>query len=169
MKSIDKLLKRSKKLAGKTKVTLQFQLPMKKVRSNAKLLASLGASKVTIERSSKPAVKKAKLSASAKKAVKKTVKRKKSELKSTPKATVKKRTQAKTSTQKAPSKRRKTASVTQAAVLAALRAEHSTPQAIANAMKVNPVQVRSALSRYAQRGLIVRIRPGHYALKSPDN
>ncbi len=56
--------------------------------------------------------------------------------------------------------------MTQAAVLAALRSKHNTPQAIANVMKANPVQVSKALSRYTQQGLIVRTQPGQYALES---
>ncbi len=66
---------------------------------------------------------------------------------------------------KTTAKRGSTTGVTQAAVLAALRAGHNTPKDIANAMKANPVQVNKALSRYTQQGIIVRTQPGQYALK----
>lgn len=81
------------------------------------------------------------------------------------KVTAKKPTNAKTAVKKTPAKEGKTATVTQAAVLAAIRGGHRTPQAIANAMQANPVQVSKALSRYTQQGLIVRTQPGHYALE----
>lgn len=149
MKTIRDLLKQTRPLADNTPVKLQLHVPLKKVRANAKRLAALGVTKVTIAGGVKPAAKKA----ASKKTAKKAVKRK-------PKAATKKRAKAKT-----PAQRGQTATVTQAAVLTALRARHRTSQAIAKAMKANPVQVTKALSRYTQQGLIVRTQPGRYALK----
>lgn len=76
------------------------------------------------------------------------------------KVTAKRPTKTKTA-----AKRGSAVGVTQAAVLAALRAGHNTPKDIANAMKANPVQVSKALSRYTQQGVIARTQPGQYALK----
>lgn len=91
----------------------------------------------------------------------------------TPKKTAAKKPTAKKATAKRPAKTRtvakaksgRTVGVTQAAVLAAIRAGNSAPKDIANAMKANPVQVNKALSRYAQQGIVVRTQPGQYALK----
>lgn len=178
MKTIKKLLKQSDKLAGKTTVTLQLDIPLKKLRANAKLISSLGASKINIELGSKPAVIKAKPAASAKKTVKKTVAKKKPAVISKPQAAAKKApvkakaaakkapVKATVARKKAPPKTGRTTAVTQAAVLAAIGANNNTPQTISNAMQANPVQVSKALSRYTQQGLIVRTQPGHYALKS---
>lgn len=159
MKTVKKLLKKTKSQPDNTKVTLTLNVPLKKVRANAKRFASLGVVNVTIVGGAKAAAKKAKPKASAKKVAKKAVTRKKPAVKRNVKAVAKKTVRA-----KAPTKRA-TTGVTQAAVLAALRGKHSTPIAIATAMKANRVQVTKALSRYTQQGLIVRTQPGHYALK----
>ncbi len=156
MKTIKDLLIQTKPHADNTKVTLLLHVPLKKVSAYAKRFAALGVVNVSIVGGAKAAAKKAKPKASAKKAVKKAVTRKKPALKST----------AKSATKKASAKRGNTAGVTQAAVLAAIRGKHRTPQAIATAMKANPVQVSKALSRYTQQGLIVRTGLGQYALKT---
>ncbi|MGI9305022.1 MAG: hypothetical protein ACR2RB_20305 [Gammaproteobacteria bacterium] len=152
MKTIKDVLKQTKPHPDNTKVTLQLHVPLKKVRAYAKRFASLGVVNVTIAGGAKAAVKKAKPKTRSKKAVKK--------------ATTKKPAKAKRATKKAPVKRGNTAGVTQAAVLAAIRGKYRTPQAIATAMKANPVQVRKALSRYTKQGLIVRTGLGQYALKT---
>ncbi|MGI9284542.1 MAG: hypothetical protein ACR2P1_04085 [Pseudomonadales bacterium] len=151
MKTIKELLKQTQPHPDHTKVTLQLHVPLKKVRAYAKRFASLGVVNVTIAGGAKAAAKKAKPKPTAKKAVKK--------------AATKKPIKATRATKKPPAKRGNTAVVTQAAVLAAIRGKHRTPQAIATAMKANPVQVRKALSRYTQQGLIVRTGLGQYALK----
>ena len=165
MKTIKDLLKQTKPHADNTKVTLQLHVPLKKLRANAKRLATLGVVNVTIVGGVKPAAKKAKPKASTKKAVKKAVTRKSAAVKRTPKAAAKKPIKAKSATKTAPAKRGNTAGVTQAVVLAAIRGKHRTPQAIATVMQANPVQMRKALSRYTKQGLIVRTGLGQYALK----
>lgn len=189
MKTINDLLKQAYQYADNTAVKLHLHVPLRKIRANSKLLSSLGVSQVTVLGAKKPAAKKAKPKAKAKKAVKKAVKRKKPAVKSRPKVAVKKKAaakkkavkrkvaakkkpakakakpKAKAKAKKAPAKKGKTKMVTQEGVLAAIRAKNSTPQAIAKAMKANPVQVGKALSRYTQKKIIRRTKPGHYALK----
>lgn len=80
------------------------------------------------------------------------------------KPAAKKVTAKKSANSRTTTKADRTVGVTQAAVLAAIRAGHSTPKDIANAMKANPVQVNKALSRYTRQGIIVRTQPGQYAL-----
>ena len=166
MKTINDLLKKTQRLAGKKKVKLQLHVPLETLRANTTLLASLGVSKVKIKGGLKAAVKKANHKAHEKKAVKKIVKSKKPSVKRKPKAAAKKPNRAKTVAKKGASQKSQFSGVTQTAVLAALRSRHNTPQAIANVMQANPVQVSKALSRYTQQGLIVRTQPGQYALKS---
>ncbi len=94
--------------------------------------------------------------------------------KTTPKATAKNSTKAGNGIKAAeknmanavaPAKEGKPAKVTQASVIAALNAQHSTTQAIADAINASPVQVSKALSRYTQQGVIERLKPGQNALK----
>lgn len=165
VKTIKDLLKQTQPHADNTKVTLLLQVPLKKVRAYAKRFASLGVVNVTIAGGANAAAKKAETKASTKKLVKKASTRQKSALKSTAKTATEKPTKAKRATKNAPAQRGNTAGVTQTAVLAAIRGKHRNPQAIATAMKANPVQVRKALSRYTKQGLIVRTGLGQYALK----
>lgn len=166
MKTIKKLISQSKKLDGNTRIKLQLQIPLKKLRANSKLLASLGASKIKVVDGKKADAEKIGSSKGGGKAVRKTAKPKKPVLKTklraakpvTGKAT-------KPAAKKTPAKPGKTAGLTQAAVLAAMRAGSGTSQAIAAVTKASPTQVSRALSRYARQGLIVRTAPGQYALK----
>lgn len=160
MKTMKDLLKQTEQLAGSTKIKLQLHAPLKKVRAYPERIAALGIGKITIVGGSKPAATKAKPKTSAKKAVKNVVTRQKPAVKRQSKAVAQNPLKAKVS-----AKRAATGTVTQVAVLAALRSKHNTPAAIANAMEANRVQVTKALSRYTQQGLIVRTQPGHYALK----
>ncbi len=157
MKTINDLLKQAYQYADSTAVKLQLHVPLKKLRANSKLLSSLGVSQVKVLGPAKPAAKKkAKAKAKPKvRAKQKALAKKGPAAKAKPKAAAK----------KGPAKRSKTAMVTQEGVLNAIRADNNTPQAIAKAMKANPVQVGKALSRYTQKGIIRRTKPGHYAMK----
>ena len=175
MKTINDLLKQAYQYADSTAVKLHLHVPLRKLRANSKLLASLGVSQVTVlgaKKKAKPAAKKAKAKAKPKaKAKKKVVAKKRPAAKAKPKVAAKKKPakakakpKAKAKAKKAPAKRGGTAMVTQEGVLAAIRAKNHTPQDIAKAMKANPVQVGKALSRYTQKKIIRRTKPGHYAL-----
>ena len=100
------------------------------------------------------------------KAKKKVVAKKRPAAKAKTKAVAKKKPVAKrkVAAKKAATGRGGSNMVTQEGVLAAIRAKNHTPQDIAKAMKANPVQVGKALSRYTQKKIIRRTKPGHYAL-----
>lgn len=151
-----------------TKVKLQLQVPLGKVRVNVKLFASLGVMKAMLVRGDGSATKRAASTA------KTAVKRQEPVAKKTPKATTKNSTKAgngikaaekNMANTDAPAKEDKPAMVTQASVIAALNAQHSTTRAIADAINASPVQVSKALSRYTQQGIIERVKPGQYAPK----
>ncbi len=168
MTTIRELLKETKPLPDTTKVTLQLHVPLGKVRVNAKTLSSMGVMKALLVRGDGSATKKAASTA------KTAVKRQAPAAKTTPKATAKNSTKAgngikaaekNVANADAPAKEGQPAKVTQASVIAALNAQHSTTQAIADAINASRIQVSKALSRYTQQGLIERTKPGQYALK----
>lgn len=170
MKTINDLLKQAYQYADNTAVKLHLHVPLRKLRANSKLLSSLGVSQVTVmgaKKKAAPAVKKPKTKAKPKVAAKKKpVAKKKPAAKAKTKVTAKKKPAAKrkVAAKKAPAKSNGTNMVTQEGVLAAIRAKNHTPQDIAKAMKANPVQVGKALSRYTQKNIIRRTKPGHYTL-----
>ncbi len=166
MKTINDLLKQAYQYADNTAIKLNLHVPLKKLRVNAKLLSSLGVSQVTVEgakKKAKPATKKAQPKAKAKKKV---AAKKAPAAKAKTKAAAKKKpaAKAKAAATKASTGRGGANMVTQEGVLTAIRANNHTPQDIADAMNANSVQVGKALSRYTQKGIIRRTKPGHYAL-----
>ncbi len=168
MKTINDLLKQAYQYADNTAVKLNIHVPLKKLRANAKLLSSLGVSQVTVEgakKKAKPAAKKAKAKAKPKaKAAKKVAAKTGTAAKAKTKAAAKPAAKGKAAAKKASTGRGGANMVTQEGVLAAIRDDNHTPQDIANAMNANSVQVGKALSRYTQKGIIRRTKPGHYAL-----
>ncbi len=168
MKTINDLLKQAYQYADSTAVKLNIHVPLKKLRANAKLFSSLGVSQVTVEgakKKEKPAAKKAKAQPKVKAAKKVAAKKSPAAKAKTTVATKKKpAAKSKTAAKKASTGRGGANMVTQEGVLAAIRDGNHTPQEIADAMNANSVQVGKALSRYTQKGIIRRTKPGHYAL-----